>query len=191
MRSSSPRSITTPTSPAGSKPPQTKGPWCIRYRWRAPTAHWTPQRCVSASTPIPAVAVSYASNVTGSIVDIKTIVEAAHRVGAQVYVDAVHYAPHNLIDVQALGCDFWCAPPTSSLARTSAWPISRRSGCNAYGRTKSSRPPMSAPAVSRPARKASRRWPALRQRSTIWRSGDAGRAVKAAFAGEFRRLPPA
>ncbi|HFI5306928.1 TPA: cysteine desulfurase-like protein [Serratia liquefaciens] len=52
------------------------------------------------------VAVTYASNVTGSIVDIKTITEAAHRVGAQVYVDAVHYAPHNLIDVQALGCDF-------------------------------------------------------------------------------------
>lgn len=52
------------------------------------------------------VAVTYASNVTGSIVDIKTITEAAHRVGAQVYVDAVHYAPHNLIDVQTLGCDF-------------------------------------------------------------------------------------
>ncbi|MDW5502015.1 cysteine desulfurase-like protein [Pseudomonas lundensis] len=52
------------------------------------------------------VAVTYASNVTGSIVDIKAITEAAHRVGAQVYVDAVHYTPHNLIDVQALGCDF-------------------------------------------------------------------------------------
>lgn len=52
------------------------------------------------------VAVTYASNVTGSIVDIKAITEAAHRVGAQVYVDAVHYAPHNLIDVQMLGCDF-------------------------------------------------------------------------------------
>jgi len=52
------------------------------------------------------VAVSYASNVTGSIADIKAITEAAHRVGALVYVDAVHYAPHNLIDVQALGCDF-------------------------------------------------------------------------------------
>ncbi|MCU6415331.1 aminotransferase class V-fold PLP-dependent enzyme, partial [Enterobacter cloacae] len=57
---------------------------------------------INANTRL--VAVSYASNVTGSIVDIKTIVEAAHRVGAQVYVDAVHYAPHNLIDVQALGC---------------------------------------------------------------------------------------
>ncbi|MGP8304758.1 cysteine desulfurase-like protein [Vibrio sp. YIC-376] len=52
------------------------------------------------------VAVTYASNTTGSIVDIKQVVEMAHQVGAQVYVDAVHYAPHHLVDVQALGCDF-------------------------------------------------------------------------------------
>lgn len=52
------------------------------------------------------VAVTYASNTTGSINDIKQIVELAHQVGALVYVDAVHYAPHELIDVQALNCDF-------------------------------------------------------------------------------------
>lgn len=52
------------------------------------------------------VAVTYASNTTGSINDIKRIVELAHQVGALVYVDAVHYAPHELIDVQALNCDF-------------------------------------------------------------------------------------
>ncbi|WP_330961188.1 cysteine desulfurase-like protein [Photobacterium sp. 53610] len=52
------------------------------------------------------VAVTYASNTTGSVVDVARIVEAAHRVGAKVYVDAVHYAPHKLVDVQALGCDF-------------------------------------------------------------------------------------
>ncbi|MDP4984724.1 cysteine desulfurase-like protein [Pseudoalteromonas tunicata] len=52
------------------------------------------------------VAVTYASNTTGSINDIKRIVEAAHKVGALVYVDAVHFAPHELIDVQALNCDF-------------------------------------------------------------------------------------
>lgn len=52
------------------------------------------------------VAVTYASNTTGSINDIKRIVEAAHKVGALVYVDAVHFAPHELIDVQALSCDF-------------------------------------------------------------------------------------
>ena len=52
------------------------------------------------------VAVTYASNTTGSIVDVKRIVDEAHRYGAIVYVDAVHYAPHHLIDVQQLGCDF-------------------------------------------------------------------------------------
>lgn len=52
------------------------------------------------------VAVIYASNTTGSIVDIHQVVELAHRIGAQVYVDAVHYAPHHLVDVQAIGCDF-------------------------------------------------------------------------------------
>ncbi|BBN83052.1 cysteine desulfurase-like protein [Pseudoalteromonas sp. A25] len=52
------------------------------------------------------VAVTYASNTTGSINDIKQIVELAHQVGALVYVDAVHYAPHELVDVQALDCDF-------------------------------------------------------------------------------------
>jgi cysteine desulfurase family protein (TIGR01976 family) len=52
------------------------------------------------------VAVTYASNTTGSINDIKRFIELAHAVGALVYVDAVHYAPHELIDVQALDCDF-------------------------------------------------------------------------------------
>lgn len=66
----------------------------------------TARLCEKITAKTLLVAVSYASNVTGSIVDIKAITEAAHRVGAQVYVDAVHYAPHNLIDVQALGCDF-------------------------------------------------------------------------------------
>ncbi|KTF13998.1 cysteine desulfurase-like protein [Pseudoalteromonas sp. H105] len=52
------------------------------------------------------VAVTYASNTTGSINDIQRIVAMAHEVGAMVYVDAVHYAPHELVDVQALDCDF-------------------------------------------------------------------------------------
>lgn len=52
------------------------------------------------------VAVTFASNTTGSIVDVEKVVELAHQKGAQVYVDAVHYAPHHLIDVQKLNCDF-------------------------------------------------------------------------------------
>ncbi|WP_025739816.1 cysteine desulfurase-like protein [Salinivibrio socompensis] len=52
------------------------------------------------------IAVTLASNTTGSLVDVAKVVEMAKKVGAKVYVDAVHYAPHHLVDVQALGCDF-------------------------------------------------------------------------------------
>lgn len=52
------------------------------------------------------VAVGYASNAVGTINNIPQIVEWAHQVGALVFVDAVHYAPHGPIDVKALDCDF-------------------------------------------------------------------------------------
>ncbi|MGQ0604269.1 MAG: cysteine desulfurase-like protein [Anaerolineales bacterium] len=52
------------------------------------------------------VAVGYASNSVGAINDVKRITELAHAVGALVYVDAVQFAPHALIDVRALDCDF-------------------------------------------------------------------------------------
>ena len=52
------------------------------------------------------VAVGLASNVSGTINPLAEIVAAAHAVGALVFVDAVHFAPHGLIDVQQLGCDF-------------------------------------------------------------------------------------
>ncbi len=51
------------------------------------------------------VAVGYASNAVGTINDVKKIVEMAHSVGALAFIDAVQYAPHGPIDVQALGCD--------------------------------------------------------------------------------------
>jgi cysteine desulfurase family protein (TIGR01976 family) len=52
------------------------------------------------------VAVGYASNAVGTINPVKEIVQLAHRAGALAYIDAVHYAPHGLIDVAALDCDF-------------------------------------------------------------------------------------
>jgi cysteine desulfurase family protein (TIGR01976 family) len=52
------------------------------------------------------VAVGYASNAVGSITDVAAVVQLAHAVGALVFVDAVHYAPHGSIDVSALDCDF-------------------------------------------------------------------------------------
>jgi cysteine desulfurase family protein (TIGR01976 family) len=52
------------------------------------------------------VAVTCASNAVGTFPDVRMVTKMAHAVGARVYLDAVHYAPHGVIDVQAWGCDF-------------------------------------------------------------------------------------
>jgi len=52
------------------------------------------------------VAVNYASNVIGTMNDVRAITARAKAAGALVFVDAVQYAPHGAIDVQAIGCDF-------------------------------------------------------------------------------------
>jgi cysteine desulfurase family protein (TIGR01976 family) len=52
------------------------------------------------------VAVCAASNAVGTVPPLKRVTSMAHAVGARVFVDAVHYAPHRLIDVQIWGCDF-------------------------------------------------------------------------------------
>ena len=52
------------------------------------------------------VAIGAASNALGTITDVRRAAELAHAAGAQIFVDAVHYAPHELVDVRALDCDF-------------------------------------------------------------------------------------
>lgn len=52
------------------------------------------------------VAIGAASNALGTINNLERIIELAHSAGALVFVDAVHYAPHALIDVKRLNCDF-------------------------------------------------------------------------------------
>src|SRR4051812_15373775 len=52
------------------------------------------------------VACTLASNAIGSVVDIAEVSRRAHAAGAEVFVDAVQFAPHRSIDVQALGCDY-------------------------------------------------------------------------------------
>jgi selenocysteine lyase/cysteine desulfurase len=47
-----------------------------------------------------------ASNAIGRIVDVAAAARVAHEAGALAFVDAVHFAPHGPIDVQALGADF-------------------------------------------------------------------------------------
>ena len=57
------------------------------------------------------VAVTGASNLLGTAVDLPPIIVAAHAVGARVYVDAVHLAPHRAIDVATLGADALVTSP--------------------------------------------------------------------------------
>lgn len=52
------------------------------------------------------VAVGAASNAIGTVTDVHRACEMARAAGALSFVDAVHFAPHNLVDVQAMGCDF-------------------------------------------------------------------------------------
>jgi cysteine desulfurase family protein (TIGR01976 family) len=52
------------------------------------------------------VACTIATNATGTLVDVADVARRAHAAGAEVFLDAVHYAPHGPIDVQAFDCDY-------------------------------------------------------------------------------------
>lgn len=52
------------------------------------------------------IAIGAASNILGTINDVEKAVSIAREVGALSFVDAVHYAAHELIDVKKIDCDF-------------------------------------------------------------------------------------
>ena len=92
-------------------------PWVLAAEDRGVSVRWVDfhpedgtldleemQRALEAKPRL--VAVGYASNALGTINPVHKIVQMAHEAGALAYVDAVQYAPHGPIDVQALGCDF-------------------------------------------------------------------------------------
>ncbi|POR36536.1 Uncharacterized protein TPAR_03246 [Tolypocladium paradoxum] len=81
-------------------------------KWWKPAAGTDPrllsgdlETLLSPSTRL--VTCTHASNILGTITDVKAIAAAAHGVGALVCVDGVGYAPHRPIDVKALGVDFY------------------------------------------------------------------------------------
>jgi cysteine desulfurase family protein (TIGR01976 family) len=92
-------------------------PWLLIAEDRGCTVRWVEfdpedctwniealQRQITDRTKL--VAIGYASNAVGTINPVVDAVKIAHAAGALVYVDAVQYAPHGPIDVQALDCDF-------------------------------------------------------------------------------------
>jgi cysteine desulfurase family protein (TIGR01976 family) len=52
------------------------------------------------------VACTVTAHSIGSIVDVASVAKTAHAVGAEVFLDCVHYGPHGLMDVQAWDCDY-------------------------------------------------------------------------------------
>lgn len=53
------------------------------------------------------VAIAHASNVLGTILPVREIIRTAHLVGAKVLVDGCQAAPHMVVDVRELDCDFY------------------------------------------------------------------------------------
>jgi cysteine desulfurase family protein (TIGR01976 family) len=92
-------------------------PWVLAARDAGATVRYVPINAEDCTLNLEAfrdalsertrlVAVGCASNATGTINPVRDMADSAHRAGALVFLDAVHYAPHALLDVQALGCDF-------------------------------------------------------------------------------------
>ena len=92
-------------------------PWTALERERGVTVRTVPfvvetgqldwsalERALSPKTKL--LAIGAASNALGTVTDVTRAVGLARRAGALTFVDAVHYAPHSLVDVRAIGCDF-------------------------------------------------------------------------------------
>ena len=92
-------------------------PWVLAAEWSGATVRRVdvnPDDCTHNAESLNSslndntvlVAVGAASNLSGTINDVSSICKKAHSVGAEVFVDAVHYAPHLLVDVNKMGCDY-------------------------------------------------------------------------------------
>jgi cysteine desulfurase family protein (TIGR01976 family) len=73
------------------------------------------ERLLSERTKV--VAFAWASNAVGSVTDAQRVCSLAHEAGALAWIDAVHYAAHERVDVEGVGADLllcsaykWCGP---------------------------------------------------------------------------------
>lgn len=66
-------------------------------------------RHLSSATRL--VAVTAASNLIGTMPDVRAIADLVHAAGAQLFVDAVHHAAHGVVDVEAMGADYLACSP--------------------------------------------------------------------------------
>ena len=93
-------------------------PWNFLRERQGVTIKWVdvdasgaldPQAVIDAITPrTKMIAITHMSNVLGTVVDVKAITAAAHAKGVAVLVDGSQAAVHMPVDVQDIGCDFYC-----------------------------------------------------------------------------------
>jgi cysteine desulfurase family protein (TIGR01976 family) len=93
-------------------------PWVLAARDAGASVRWVdvdPETCTLVPGSLDGaleggkvrlVALTCASNAVGTMPDVAALARQARAAGALVFLDAVHYAPHGPIDVQAWGCDF-------------------------------------------------------------------------------------
>ncbi|MGZ4609135.1 MAG: cysteine desulfurase-like protein [Actinomycetes bacterium] len=97
-------------------------PWVIAAEWGGATVRWAEFDKDTAELPVESVtallsdrtrlvAVTAASNLLGTRPEVRAIADAAHSVGALVYVDGVHLTPHAPVDTRAFGADFFACSP--------------------------------------------------------------------------------
>jgi len=77
----------------------------VRMKPEDGTLDWNDLESAMAARP-KLVAIGAASNALGTITDVRAVCAMARAVNALTFVDAVHFAPHGLIDVAEIGCDF-------------------------------------------------------------------------------------
>jgi cysteine desulfurase family protein (TIGR01976 family) len=113
------------------------GPWLLAAERNGTTIRWVDFDTETGELSVEAVkeqlsdrtrlvAITAASNVIGTQPDIAQIANAVHAVGALLYVDGVHYSAHALVDVPAMGADFFTCSPYKFLGPHCAAVTGRR-----------------------------------------------------------------
>ena len=82
----------------------------VKLDLRTGAVHWNDLERALLDKPV-MLAIGAASNALGTVTDVTRACELAREAGATTFIDAVHYAPHELIDVRAIGCDFLACSP--------------------------------------------------------------------------------
>lgn len=97
-------------------------PWALAAEERGAVVRWVdfdpttaeldPARVADVLTDrTRLVALTAASNLLGTKPDVAAVASAVHAAGALFWVDGVHYAAHAVVDLAALGCDFFVCSP--------------------------------------------------------------------------------